>query len=219
MGQFDLIAEGIHQAFEARTAARDRALTQARTLTRHCANAIRAIHRDERPLAQDHLAEARKLVDFLHTYLTDYPDLYYAGYTQDALKEYAEACLVYALVFDETVRSPHELALENATYLQGLAEAAGELRRRCLDMLLKDNPPEAERLLHVMDDIYAILVTMDYPDAITGGLRRLTDVARSIIERTRGDLTLNFRQEHLEKSISRLERRLEDLPDEDHPRF
>jgi translin len=216
MGQFDGIAEAIHQAFEERTSARDRALAQARTLTRHCANAIRAIHRDERALAQEHLAEARQLVHFLHTYLTDYPDLYYAGYTQDALKEFAEASLVYALVLSEPVPSPAELNLENATYLQGLAEAAGELRRRCLDLLLKSNPQEAGRLLEVMDDIYSILVTMDYPDAITGGLRRLTDVARSIIERTRGDLTISLRQGHLEESLRQLESRLEKPRVENH---
>ena len=98
---------------------------------------------------------------------------------------------------------------EPATYLQGLAEAVGELRRRCLDMLLNDNPQEAERLMGEMDDIYAILVTMDYPDAITGGLRRLTDVARGIIERTRGDLTLSLRQERLETSLKELETRLD----------
>ncbi len=207
--RFDLIAEEIHQAFETRTNARDQALSQARTLTRHCANAIRAIHRDERRQAQEHLAEARKLVEFLYTYLTDYPDLYYTGYTQDALKEFAEASLVYALLADETVPTPTELHLEYATYLQGLAEAAGELRRRCLDMLLRGNSQEAERLLEVMDEIYAILVTMDYPDAITGGLRRLTDLARGIIERTRGDLTISLRQENLEESIRRLEKELE----------
>jgi translin len=209
MGQFDKIAEAIHEALELRTGARDSALAQARTLTRHCANAIRAVHRNEHALAKEHLAEARLLVDFLHTYLTDYPDLYYAGYTQDALKEFAEAGLVYALVFDETVPSPDELHIENATYLQGLAEAVGELRRRCLDMLLNERPQEAQRLLSLMDDIYAILVTMDYPDAITGGLRRLTDVARGIVERTRGDLTISLRQGHLEQNLLRLEKWLE----------
>jgi translin len=203
------IAERIHHSFETRTAARDRALTQARTLTRHCANAIRAIHRDEYPLAQQHLDEARTLAQSLRDDLVGFPDLFYAGYTQDALKEYAEAVLVYALISHGKFPSPEDISLEPATYLQGLAEAVGELRRRCLDMLLKDNPPEAERLLGEMDDIYAILVTMDYPDAVTGGLRRLTDVARSIIERTRGDLTLSLRQERLEHSLREMGTRLD----------
>jgi translin len=204
------IAEKIHRSFEVCTSERDRALTQARTLTRHCANAIRAVHREEHSLARQHLDEARQLVHSLRDNLVDLPDLFYAGYTQDALKEYAEAALVYALINDNDFPSPDDLLLEPATYLQGLAEAVGELRRRILDMLLKDKPSEAGRLLGEMDDIYAILVTMDYPDAITGGLRRLTDVARGIIERTRGDFTLSLRQEHLENSIRELESRLDE---------
>ncbi len=203
------IAEKIHRSFEACTAERDRALAQARTLTRHCANAIRAVHREENSLAKEHLEEARHLVQSLSDNLKDFPDLFYAGYTQDAFKEYAEAALVYALVNDNEFPDPEDLLLEPATYLQGLAEAVGELRRRILDMLLKDKASEAERLLGEMDDIYAILVTMDYPDAITGGLRRLTDVARGIIERTRGDFTLSLRQERLENSIRELETRLD----------
>jgi translin len=204
------IAERIHHSFEVCTSERDRALAQARTLTRHCAHAIRAVHRDENELAREHLDEARQLVQSLRENLAELPDLFYAGYTQDALKEYAEASMVYALINNNDFPTPEDLLLEPATYLQGLAEAVGELRRRALDMLLKDKPAEAERLLDEMDDIYAVLVTMDYPDAITGGLRRLTDVARSIIERTRGDLTLSLRQEHLEDSIRKLESRLDD---------
>lgn len=203
------IADKIHQSFEVRTGERDRALAQARTLTRHCANAIRAVHREEDSLATQHLDEARQLVQALRSNLASLPELFYAGYTQDALKEYAEAALVYALINKHEIPSPQDLLLEPATYLQGLAEAVGELRRRILDLLLKDNPGEAGHLLDEMDDIYAILVTMDYPDAITGGLRRLTDVARGIIERTRGDFTLSLRQERLENSIRELETRLD----------
>jgi len=208
MSRLEETAERIHTAFETRTAARDRALTQARTLTRHCANAIRAIHREESPLVSQNLLEASRLAQELRCELADYPDLYYAGYTQDALKEYAEANLVNALVNNKPLPGPEDLDLEPSTYLQGLAEAVGELRRRCLDVLLNGHSTEAVRLLEEMDDIYAILVTMDYPDAITGGLRRLTDVARSIIERTRGDLTLSLRQERLEATLRELETRL-----------
>jgi translin len=209
MADLDQIAEGIHHDFELRTSARDRALAQARILTRHCAHAIRAIHRDEDENARRHLDEAGQLALALRTELERYPDIYHTGYTQDALKEYAEATLVFALVNGEELPGSEDLRLEAATYLQGLAEAVGELRRRCLDMLLNDKPAEAQRLLGLMDEIYAILVTMDYPDAITGGLRRLTDVARGIIERTRGDLTMSLRQERLEHNLRRFEERLE----------
>src|SRR3990172_2718450 len=115
MEHLEEIAERIHQAFEARTAARDRALSQARTLTRSCANAIRAVHRDERSLAQQHLADARAMVSSLQADLAEYPDLFFAGYTQDALKEFAEANIVYALVGDDALPTPEELGLENST--------------------------------------------------------------------------------------------------------
>ncbi len=204
----DDISEKIRQTFDARTAARDQALAQTRTLTRHCANAIRAVHRDERELALQHLQDAKKIADGLRVDLAEYTDLYYAGYTQDALKEYAEANIVFALVANGPLPYPEELGLEHATYLQGLAEAAGELRRRCLDILRHGHSEEAERLLSLMDDIYAVLVTMDYPDAITGGLRRLTDIVRGVTERTRGDMTISLRQAKLEQSMRELEEML-----------
>ena len=208
MDRLDDIADQIHQTLEARNNARDKALTQARSLTRYCAHAIRAIHRDERQLAQENLESARQLVRGLHEGLADFPGLYYAGYTQDALKEYAEASIVYALLNDAELPTPDELSLDHATYLQGLAEAAGELRRRCLDILRNGHSQEAERLLRYMDDIYAVLVTMDYPDAITRGLRRLTDLVRGVTERTRGDMTISLRQERLEESLQRLQEQL-----------
>lgn len=215
MDNLEPIAERIRQSFEARTAARDRALSQARTLTRFCANAIRAVHRDERSTARANLDEACLLAEGLCSNLAEYPDLYHAGYTQDALKEYAEASIVFALIGNDPLPEPEELGLEYATYLQGLAEAAGELRRRCLDILRHGHSKEAERLLSHMDDIYAVLVTMDYPDAITGGLRRLTDIVRSVNERTRGDMTISVRQEHLEGSLERLSQRLERYQEEE----
>lgn len=211
MQKLDEIAERIRVAFDARTLARDHALSQSRTLTRHCAQAIRAIHRDERELAEQELAAARQIVETTLADLSAYPDLYHAGYTQDAFKEYAEAAIVVALLTDQLLPEPEELGLEYATYLRGLAEANGELRRRCLDILRTGYSQDAERLLEYMDDIFAVLVTMDYPDAITGGLRRLTDIARSINERTRGDLTLNINQAHLEQSLRNLQARLDQM--------
>jgi translin len=208
MTPLEQIAEKIRVDFDAQTAARDGALAQTRLLTRHCAQAIRAIHRDEKDKAREDLDAARKLADELRQSLKDFPDLYFAGYTQDALKEYAEANLVNALVQGGDLPSPDELQVESSTYLQGLAEAAGELRRRCLDILRHGHSEEAERLLGEMDDIYAVLVTMDYPDAVTRGLRRLTDICRSLVEKTRGDMTISLRQKGLEASLRRLEDRL-----------
>lgn len=204
MDNLDTIAELVRDQFDARTAARDQALAQARALTRYCSQAIRAVHRDEDETMLAQLEEARKLADSLRSAVKDFPDLYYAGYTQDALKEYVEANVTCALIKNLPLIGPRELDVENNTYLNGLAEVIGELRRRCLDILRHGYSAEAERLLTQMDDIYAVLVTMDYPDAITNGLRRQTDIARNIIEKTRGDITFSLRGEHLERAIGRL---------------
>ncbi|MCS7246643.1 MAG: haloacid dehalogenase [Anaerolineales bacterium] len=208
MDNLEEIAETIHAAFASRTAAREEALSQARALTRHCANAIRAIHREERATALEEMEKASVLVKSLRQNLALFPEIYFEGYTQDALKEYAEAVIVYSLTGEGHLPTPEQLELEYATYLKGMAEAIGELRRRCLDSLRLANTQEAERMLTYMDDIFAVLVTMDYPEAITGGLRRLTDIARSLIERTRGDLTLSLRHEKLEESLRLLEEKL-----------
>ena len=195
------IAEKIHRNFEGQTQVRDKALGQARLLTRHAAQAIRAIHRLEEDLATENLNEARKLVETLKTNLSTYPDIYYAGYTQDAIKEYAEASITVAVILNQDIPTPESLEVEDATYLNGLAEVTGELRRRCLDILRLGYSEDAERLLACMDDIYNLLVTIDYPDAITHGLRRQTDLVRGILERTRGDLTLSLREERLKRVL------------------
>jgi len=156
------------------------------------------------------LASAQELVDALNHDLIGYKDIYFAGYTQDALKEFAEAHITYALIKAEPLPTPDDLKLEHHTYLKGLAETAGELRRKCLDILRHGHSAEAEKLLGHMNDIYAVLVTIDYPDAITGGLRRLTDICRGVTERTRGDLTLSLRQERLEKHLLAFEGKLAD---------
>lgn len=204
MNKLEKIAEQIRKNFDSRTAARDNALSQARQLTRACSLAIRAVHRDETDTMNTHLQEARQLADTLRDSLASYPDLFYAGYTQDALKEFVEANVTCTLIRNEPLQTPEELVVEPATYLNGLAEVIGELRRRVMDILRHGYSPEVERLLGYMDEIYSIMVTMDYPDAITNGLRRQTDLARGIIEKTRGDITFSLRGEHLEQAIGKL---------------
>jgi translin len=204
MQKLESIAENIRKNFDARTTLRDQALSRARQLTRACSLAIRAVHRDDDEAMQTQLQEARQLADELRDSLTGHPDLYYTGYTQDALKEFVEANVTCALIRNEPLQTPEELVVEPATYLNGLAEVVGELRRRTLDILRHGYSKEAERLLNYMDEIYSILVTMDYPDAITNGLRRQTDLARGIIEKTRGDITFSLRGEHLEQAIGSL---------------
>src|ERR1043165_10029667 len=212
MYKIETIAEGIRQNFDVRTAKRDEALKQARQLTRACSLSIRAVHRDDKEAMETSLAEAQRLADSLREELVNYPDLFYAGYTQDALKEFVEANVTCALIQRQPLLTPEELHVEEATYLNGLAEGVGELRRRTLDILRHGYSQEAERLLGYMDEIYSVLVTMDYPDAITNGLRRQTDLARGIIEKTRGDVTFSLRGQQLAEAIKSLSTQLSGGP-------
>ncbi len=213
MDGFEAIADRIRESFDRRNKIRDEALAQSRNLTRHAARAIRAIHRDDSQLAQEHLVQANELALALREGLSDDPDLYYSGYAQDALKEYCEAHLTVAIIQGLELPSPDDLKAEYATYLNGMSEVVGELRRRIMDLMREGHSPEVERLLETMEEIYAQLVTMDYPDALTYGLRRRTDIARSIIERTQADITISYRQQELEKTMLALSEQLTQLED------
>ena len=202
--RFSILSDTVHDAFEVRNQARDKALMQTRKVIQHAAHAIRAIHRMEVDVADGFLNDARQLVEQLRSDLSDHPDLFYAGYTQDALKEYVEAHVTCALIRGQELPLPEEIDVEPAIYLNGLAEVVGELRRRTLDTLRQGYSPEVERLLALMDEIYALLITIDYPDALTNGLRRQTDLARGIVERTRGDVTISLREQRLTQSMKEL---------------
>lgn len=205
--ELETIAREIRSALDAKNTARDTALMRCRELTRLCALSIRAVHREDYEEGRRLLEEAQKAAFVLQTDLSPFPELFYAGYTQDALKEWVEASIVYAIVTGRPLPGPRELNVPEAAYLNGLAEAATELRRRILDLIRTDRFEEAERLLHAMDEIYEVLITMDYPDAITGNLRRATDVVRGTLERTRGELTLSLREHRLQQALQRMEER------------
>lgn len=208
---FEELGDKIRGSFERKNKIRDEALTQSRNLIRHAARTIRAIHREDARLAQEHLTEADRLAAELRTGLSKDPDLYFSGYTQDALKEYCEAHLTVATILNQPWPTPDDLQVEYATYLNGMSEIVGELRRRIMDILREGHSQEVERLLDAMDDIYSQLVTMDFPDALTYGLRRRTDIARSIIERTQADVTISYRQQQLEKRITSLSEQLQKM--------
>ncbi len=201
------IVDAIRDGFTARSAARDNAIARSRELIRHCSESIRAVHRRDWPTADAKLEIVREKADEITAVVQGYPDLYHAGYTQDALKEVAEAFITYAIIRNQALPTPATLHVEDHTYLLGLSEAATELRRFILDILRREaeHSDEAERLLGWMDAIYDQLVTIDFPDAITNGLRRQTDIVRSVLERTRGDLTNSLRQQQLQDALQRFE--------------
>lgn len=208
--QLDDIAETIRIHFEEVNDARDNAYQQSRQLVSVCARSIRAVHREEWHNADDLIKQAKMAAEELIAGVEPYPNLYHAGYTQDALKEYVEANLTYALIRDLPLPTAGELGTEENTWLNGLAEAATELRRRILDIIRHGHSEEAERLLDTMNEIYSILVTFDFNDSITLGLRRRTDTVRAVLERTRGDVTTSLRQAELENALEALEARIAD---------
>jgi translin len=201
--ELDAIGERIRAVLISKNAARDKAVNQSRDLIRLCSLAIRASHRDQWDDAERLLGDARRIADEMISAVRPFPDLFHSGYTQDALKEFAEAHITLALARERGFPSPEDIGVEYAAYLNGLAEAAGELRRRTLDQIRGGHTESSERLLAHMDSIYDLLVTMDFPDAITGGLRRNTDLVRGVLERTRADVTISFRDTQLRAAIER----------------
>ena len=201
------IAEDAREDFSRTHEAREQALRLSREIIRNSANSIRATHRGEFERAREMIGAITKLTDELAEALKDHSGVYFAGFVEDALKEYVEANAT--LAFSEGSRLPEakDLGVGPAPYLNGLAEAVGELRRFVLDSLRRDDFSRCEELLDLMDEVYTVLVSMDFPDAITRGLRRNTDMVRGVLERTRGDLTMALRQKRLEEKIERLESR------------
>jgi len=180
-------------------------LPLCREVIRHCSLAIRAIHRQEFEQTRKMLQSARNLLNEAKQAIAEYAELNNTGYIRDAEKEFAEGSATIALITGEPLPSPDELGISPAAYLNGLGEAVGELRRYLLDSMRKGDLSRGEELLSAMDDIYNVLVTMDFPDAITGGLRRTTDIVRGILEKTRSDLTLVIRQKDLEGKLESFE--------------
>jgi translin len=204
----DQILNAVRAGLARRHAAREQALALCREVIRHSANGIRAVHRSEFGTAVELIDIAQSKISEVNRLLADFPEIYHSGFVSDAQKELAEASLTLALVRGDQLPSPASLQMGEAPYLNGLGEAVGELRRHVLDILRTGDVERSERYLEAMDDIYAVLVTVDYPDAITGGLRRTTDVTRGILEKTRADLTLAAQQYALERRISAFEQNL-----------
>jgi translin len=201
--------ESIREEMTGISALRDQTLGLSRSLTRACAHSIRAIHRHEWDEADAMLAQARRDAEAMVRPLASAPTVYHAGYTQDALKELVEAHAVYAVVRGRPLPTPAEMFVTGATYLRGLSEAATEMRRFVLDQMRRGHLTAAEPLLDFMEEVYSHLVAVDFPDAVTDGLRRYTDVLRNVLERTRGDLTLALRQDQMRAALRSFEARLD----------
>ncbi len=198
------IAEQIRCEFAELDAAREKVLPGCREVIRNCSQAIRAVHRQEFERAVELLETARKLLNETEETVANNNALSHTGFFRDAQKEYAEGSILLSVVNGKPMPSSGELGIDNAAYLNGMGEAVGELRRYLLDSMRRDDVSRGEELLRVMDDVYSVLTTIDFPDAITGGLRRTTDMVRGVLEKTRSDLTLIMRQKDLENRLEQI---------------
>jgi translin len=199
----DAYADKIRADLERKDAAREKVLPLCRELIRYASITIRAIHRQEFEEAQKLLAEGRGVREALARAVGEWDELRSHGFVRDAQKEYTEANAIFALVSGRPLPDPDELKVDYPSYLNGLGDTVGELRRYILDNMRRGDLSKCEETLTAMDDIYTTLVTMDFPDAITGGLRHTTDQVRGILEKTRGDITLAVREQELEQKLTR----------------
>ena len=204
----DRIGEKIRASFSAKHEARDTAIKSSREAIYKCSTSIRAAHRGEFDLAKSLADEAKSILDDVSRAITNYTDLHYTGFVLDSHKEYAEARITLALISGQPIPEPDSLGIVYSAYLNGLGEAAGELRRHLLDRMRRGELDRCEHILEMMDDIYNLLVTIDFPDALTGGLRRTTDMVRGVLERSRGDLTVSLRQKELETKLDKFNQNL-----------
>jgi translin len=202
MNNLDAMAEKIRKVLSDKDEAREKMLPLCRDSIRYSSTAIRAVHRHEFNEAEKLVQSARAVLTEAETSIADCPELGSAGAVKDAQKELAEANITLALVNGREIPAPEDLGVDVAAYLNGLGEAVGEIRRYLLDGMRKGDLSRGEELLGIMDDVYSMLVTMDFPDALTGGLRRTTDMVRGVLEKTRSDLTLVIRQKALEEKIA-----------------
>lgn len=208
MDQLTAIVERARVELTAKNKVRDITLQRSRELIRYCAHSIRATHRGEYDQASELLTTARAAAAEMTADAKIYPDLYHAGYTLDALKELAEAHVTFAWITGKPLPEPEELGVPYAAYLKGVGEAVAEMRRHVLNLIRRGEVERGEPFLQLMDEAYSLLMTVDFPDAITGGLRRISDMVRGVVERTRGDLTVAMRQERLQEALRAFEERV-----------
>jgi translin len=190
------VVNRINKDFSSKDAVRENTLRRCREIIRLSANSIRAIHRQEQDTAEDLINKASTIIQEMHYEINEkHNDLLHAGFIHDAQKEFAEASITFSIITSRPVPEPESVGVSHAAYLNGMGESVGELRRYLLDSIRRNDYSRCEEFLSTMDEIYGVLVTVDFPDAITHGLRRTTDSVRGILEKTRGDLTLILKLE------------------------
>jgi translin len=213
----DQLGAPIRARLDAVNAAREAGLAACRRTIRASGSAIRSVHRLQPERAAALVADAEQALRQAQDAVRPFPAVAFAGFLHDAEKEYAEAVLTSVLIRGDHLPSADEIGVQLPAWLNGLVEAASELRRHLLDRLRAGQLPVAEQLLIAMEDVYDLAVGIDYPDAVTGGLRRSADALRAVLERTRSDLTITILQSRLQGALDRQHQETSNLPLEGDP--
>jgi translin len=202
MSIFENLSKSMLAGFDRKDRAREEAFRLSREVIRLCSSSIRSVHRDDQASAERLMGEAAVGLERIHEVLKDHQDVRYAGFVDGAEQEYAEARCVYSITTQRQILTVDEVGVEPVNYLAGLGDVTGELRRHILDLIRAGRAAEGEYFLGIIEEIYYLLMLFDYPDAITRGLRRKSDLARSMLERTRGDLTNALELAKMQESLS-----------------
>ena len=208
LGDIDQFADEARKHLETIHADREKAYTTSREVVQSSSTTIKAVHRGEFDAAREQVAKTRELCEQMMAAVEASPEIGYSGFVGDAAREYSEAALVLALIADGELPGPKEIGVDYADWLNGLGDTVGELRRHVLDLIRADRAEDAEEYLRMMDEIHQTLMSFDYPQAVTKGLRTRSDQARGAVERTRGDLTNALRQSRLEARMRELQESL-----------
>ncbi len=209
LGKIDQFADEARERLASIHVDREKAYTTSREVVQSSSTTIKAVHRGEFEAAREQVQKTRELRDQMMAAVEASPEIGYSGFVGDASREYAEAALVLALIAEGELPGAKEIGVDYADWLNGLGDTVGELRRHVLDLIRADRVDEAEKFLHMMDEIFQMLMSFDYPQAVTKGLRTRSDQARGAVERTRGDLTNALRQSRLEARMRQLQEALE----------
>lgn len=193
----------IDAVLKAKDGNREKVITFSREIIRRSGSAVLAIHKGEWQAATDAIAEARSSLEGALEVCDGQQEFYYVGPMPQAFQEYAEANIVLALIRGMEAPSPQQLRVPVESYITGLADAVGEMRRHALDSLRRDDFAEAERSLRVMEESYTALKSLDFPRAVVPNLKRKVDVNRRLVEETRGDVTLALQGQRIRESIER----------------
>lgn len=207
MSDWESITSELRSRAQAMHEAREAALVETRKLVQLSAKSIRHVHRRQFAEAESFLAQAQETARRARSALAPFPELN-AAYLHDSEKEMVEAAAVLAIVQGKPYPSPNDLGALVMSYLNGMGEAASEVRRYALDEMRAGRFADAELILSQMEDIYEELITFDYADSMTGGLRRTCDALRAVVERTRSDLTASMTQQALVQELRATRERL-----------